>query len=268
MKKTKIGVAGCLGRMGTELVKSIFADPDIEFIGGFEDPKNKNLGKSIREITGLDIDHTITSNPDEIFEKSNVIIDFTTPESSIANVKTALKYSTPLVIGTTGLPENFLDLAKKTSLKVPVLYSENMSIGVNVLIDLISKSSKLFNHEEYDVSIYEKHHRHKVDSPSGTALALGKAVAKGRNHIFEDKKILNRNLSKEKRKEGDIDFAVVRAGEIAGEHTVSFTGHNDEIQFSHKAKTRSIFVMGAIKAAKWIINQKPGLYSMKNVLGL
>jgi len=267
MNKIKIGIAGCLGRMGSELVKETLRNPETEFVGGFENPSNINLGKSIGKILGFKTDIILIEDPKKIFDKSQVVIDFTTPESSFINLEIASEFKVPLVIGTTGFGDKSKNLIKESSSKIPIVYSENMSVGVNVLINLINSASKIFKAKEYDVEISERHHRYKVDAPSGTAIALGKVVAEARNDNFNDKKIYNRTSIKEGRKDGDIGFAVTRAGDIAGDHTVSFIGNNDEIQLIHKAKNRIIFVIGAIKAAIWIIGKKPGIYSMKNVLG-
>jgi len=268
MNKIKIGISGCLGRMGRELVREVLSNAEIEFAGGFENPSNVNLGKSIGKILGIETDFILTADSKKVFEKSQVVIDFSTPESSQANLKIASEFKIPLVIGTTGLGDNFRNLLNEVSLKIPIVYSENMSVGVNALINLVNSASKTLEAKEYDVEISERHHRYKIDAPSGTAIALGKVVAEARNDNFNDKKIYDRTSTRKERKYNDIGFAVTRAGEIAGEHTVSFIGNNDEIQLIHRAKNRSIFVNGAIKAAKWIINKKPGIYSMKNVLGL
>ena len=266
MKKIKIGIAGCLGRMGADLVKEAINNSLTEFVGGFEHPEHKEIDKSIGEILNIKTDCVLTSNAKEIFQKADVIIDFTTPDSTMTNLEIASEFKTPMVIGTTGLNEKFYDLIKSVSLKAPIFYSENMSIGINILINLIPQISKVLKSNEYDTEIFERHHRYKVDAPSGTALALGREVAKGRGEILEDKKVFDRTSFKEKRETGDIGFSVVRAGEISGEHKVSFISDNDEIEFSHKAKNRSIFVIGAIKASIWLAGQKPGIYSMKNIL--
>ena len=267
MNRIKIGISGCLGRMGRELVRETLRNSETEFAGGFENSRNINLGKSIGKILGVETDFILTEDPKKVFEKSQVVIDFTTPESSQANLKIASELKIPLVIGTTGLGDKFRNLLHEASSKVPIVYSENMSVGVNVLINLVNSASKILEAKEYDVEISERHHRHKIDAPSGTAIALGKVVAEARNDNFNDKRVYDRTSNREERKYSDIGFAVTRAGEIAGEHTVSFIGNSDEVQLIHKAKNRSIFVVGAIKAAKWIIDKKPGIYSMKNVLG-
>ena len=254
MKKIKIGISGCMGRMGADLAKEIINNSLTEFVGGFEHPKHKEINKSIGEILNIKTDCVLTSNAKEIFQKADVIIDFTTPDSTMTNLEIASEFKTPMVIGTTGLNEKFYDLIK------------SVSLNANILLNFIPQISKVLKPNEYDVEIFERHHRYKVDAPSGTALALGREVAKGRGEILEDKKVFDRTSLKEKRETGDIGFSVVRAGEISGEHKVSFISDNDEIEFSHKAKNRSIFVIGAIKASIWLAEQKPGIYSMKNIL--
>ena len=268
MTKTKIGIAGCLGRMGKELLKAVNNNPNLQFSGGFEIKSNPNIGKSIGTILDLDISELLTDNPHDVFKASQVIIDFTTPESTEKNLLIASDLKTPMVIGTTGLTRKTKDLIKEVSLSIPLVQSYNMSIGVNLLLNLVEDAAKKLNEDEYDAEIFEIHHKHKIDAPSGTAISLGEAVARGRSVNFDDKKIFDRTNNKLARKTGDIGFAVLRAGEIQGEHTVNFLGNHDQLSLSHKTSNRSIFVNGAIKAAEWIISKKSGIYSMKDVLGI
>jgi len=268
MKKLKIGISGCLGRMGSELVKTIENNSKTEFSGGFEKENNPKIGMTIGEILELKTKLILTDDAEKVFKESEVVVDFTTVESTNKNLYLAKKYKKPMVIGTTALTDETKKLLKKTSTYAPIVYSENMSIGVNVLLDLIQKASKIFKAQDYDIEIFEKHHRYKIDAPSGTALALGKAIANGRGENFDKIKNLNRTSKKIKRLKGEIGFAVSRGGEISGEHYIDFIGNDDEISFAHKAKNRSIFAKGAINASLWIKNKKPGLYSFKEVLGI
>ena len=254
--------------MGKELVKAIENNPKTDFVGGFEHSSNPNIGKSIGEILSLKTNFILTDDPKLVFEKSEVIIDFTTSESTINNLDIASKYKIPLVIGTTGLTKEANNLIKKTSSIIPIVYSENMSIGVNILTNLVERASSIFSSEEYDVEILERHHRYKIDAPSGTALSLGKAVSRGREEDFNKIKIFDRTSQKQKRQKGDIGFSIVRAGEITGDHKVSFIGNNDEIHFFHTSRNRSIFINGALKAAFWLANKKPGIYSLNDVIGI
>lgn len=268
MNKINVGIAGCMGRMGRNLVRAVHLNKDLNFIGGFESSNDKNIGKKIGSILDLKINRTVSKEKEKIISKSNVVIDFTTPQSTKAVVKIATKYNTALVIGTTGLSKEIKKLLNDSSKKIPIFYSANMSIGVNLLFSLTKKTSKVLDVEEYDSEVEEAHHRYKVDAPSGTAIAIGEIISKARNIDFNKKIVLDRTGKKTPRKKGDIGFSVTRGGDIAGEHAIRFISDDDEIILSHKAKNRSIFVGGAIIATKWIVKQKPGLYSMNNILEL
>ncbi len=275
MNICKIGISGCLGRMGQELLKEIYLNPKTIISGCFEHPDNDYIGQPISSIinkfANQDIELpnlNIESKGETTFKNSDVVIDFTTPKSTMQNVHLAEISKTPIVIGTTGLNKENLIIIENVSKVVPIVQSANMSIGINLLLQITEKASKILSEENYDAEISDTHHRHKIDAPSGTALELGNSIARGRSVSLDEKKILDRTSKKESRKLGDIGFAISRAGEIAGEHTVSFVSDNDRIDLTHKANNRSIFVKGAVEAAKWIIDKPPGKYSMKHVLGL
>ena len=266
MTLINIGIAGCLGRMGQELVKEIVNNNLLNFTGGFEHPQHKNLNNKISDLIDVKTKHIITDNSKEIFSNSDVIIDFTTPESTLQNVLMALEHNTPIVIGTTGLNEKIINVIKKGSENIPILQSSNMSVGVNLLYNLVERVASTLNDVDYDIEIAETHHKHKIDAPSGTAITLGEFAAKGRQINFNKAKVLDRTDSLSEHKKGSIGFAVTRGGEIAGEHTVSFIGTNDRIDLVHKAQNRSIFVKGAIEAAIFISDKKNGLYFMEDVI--
>jgi len=261
----KIGIAGCLGKMGRELVKKSIEDSRIDFAGGFEHEKHKLINKKVSDIFQFKTDQVITSNAKEVFLYSDVVIDFTTPESSQMNIELAQITKTPLVIGTTGLSPKTHEQIHKTSNKIALLQSSNMSLGVNLLFNLVQKTAFILNDTDYDIEISETHHKHKIDSPSGTAISLGELAAKGRKRKFEDIKVFNRSTNN-KRKPGEIGFSVTRGGEIPGEHTVSFIGENDRVDLTHKAFSRSIFVNGAIEAALFLSKKKTGLYCMDDII--
>tara|TARA_Y100000588_G_C14010520_1_gene819764 strand:+ start:99 stop:908 length:810 start_codon:yes stop_codon:yes gene_type:complete len=266
MNKIKIGIAGCLGRMGQELVKEVINNKLTDFIGGFENPIHKNLNNKIADLIGVDTKHVVSNDPKKVISDSDVIIDFTTPESTKQNVIIASKQNTPIVIGTTGLDEETIEIINNASKNIPILQSSNMSIGVNLLFDLVKQTSSALKDTDYDIEISETHHKHKVDAPSGTAITLGKLAAESRKKNFQEVMILDRTISSSKRKTGSIGFAITRGGEVAGEHTVSFIGSNDRIDLIHKAHNRSIFVKGAIEAAIFIIKKDNGLYSIDDVI--
>ena len=266
MTLINIGIAGCLGRMGQELIKEVINNNQLNFVGGFEHSQHKNIYKKISDLINVNTNHIVSSDSKKIFSDSNVIIDFTTPQSTFQNILTASELSTPLVIGTTGLDEKTMDAVKEHSKKIPILQSYNMSVGINLLFDFVYHAASTLKETDYDIEISESHHKHKIDAPSGTAITLGEKAAKGRKVDFNNAKELDRINLSSARKRGTIGFAVTRGGEIAGEHTVSFIGKDDRIDLVHKANNRSIFVKGAIKAAIFLSKQKKGLYSIKDVV--
>ena len=266
MALINIGIAGCLGRMGSELVRETIYDNRINFVGGFELSNHKNINKKISDLIGVNTDHVVSNNSEKIFSISDVIIDFTTPKSTLQNVLMAAKHNTAIVIGTTGLDNEVLEAIKKSSKNVAVFQSANMSVGVNLLLHLVKQAASILRDVDYDIEISETHHKHKIDAPSGTAIALGRSAAEGRRSDFSKVKVYDRTNSPLKRITGNIGFAVSRAGEIAGEHIVSFIGSNDRIDLSHRAENRSIFVKGAVDAAIFLSKKKNGLYSMEDVI--
>ena len=268
MAKIKVGIAGCLGRMGQELIKQILYDKNFLFIGGFEHKSNPKLGCKIRDVTDSNSNLIVTNNANSIFKLADVVIDFTTPQSTLSNAKIASTTKTALVIGTTGINNTQRNIIKTYSKKIPILMSSNMSLGVNLLFDLVRQAASSLNGGEYDIEISETHHKCKVDAPSGTALSLGEFAAQGRKTKLDKTKVLDRTKSLKKRKDGDIGFSVIRGGDIAGEHTVSFISKHDRVDLTHKAYNRSIFVNGALKAASFISKKKSGYFDMKDLIKL
>ena len=246
MSNIKVGISGCLGRMGQELVKQSKKNKKINYIGGFD---VKNTHEDIAEI----------------FNIADVIIDFSSPRAIKKNIDLAISNKTALVIGTTGLNEKNIKELKKASKKIPILVSSNMSLGVNLLFNLVEKTASILKESEYDIEIAEIHHRYKKDAPSGTAISLGEYAAKGRKTKLKKVKVFDRTKKTVPRKKGEIGFSVTRGGEVPGEHTVSFIGQNDRIDLFHKASNRSIFVNGAIEAAIFVNKKKNGFFNMKNL---
>ena len=266
MAKIKIAVAGCLGRMGQEISKQILQNKNLEFVGGFEDKKHKDINKPLNKVSSIHSTKLVTANAVQLIKDSNVIIDFTTPNSTLDNIKIASANKTAVVIGTTGMTDKQKKKIKSYSKKIPILMSSNMSLGVNLLFNLVEQTASVLKNTDYDIEISEIHHRHKKDAPSGTALSLGDFAAKGRGTTLKKVKVMDRTKKTSLRKQGSIGFAVTRGGEIAGEHTVSFIGPNDRVELIHKANNRSIFVTGAIQSAIFLHKKKPSLYSIKDVI--
>ena len=266
MAKIKIAVAGCLGRMGQEISKQILKNKNLEFVGGFEHTKHKDINRPLNKVSDIQSSKMVTANSSQLIKEANVIIDFTTPESTLNNLKIASVNKTAVVIGTTGMTDAQKKKVKGYSKKIPILMSSNMSVGVNLLFKLVKQTAGSLKDINYDIEIAETHHKHKKDAPSGTALSLGEYAAEGRKTKLNKSKVLDRTKKLTSRKKGDIGFSVTRGGEIAGEHTVSFIGANDRIDLVHKANNRSIFVSGAIEAALFIFKKKSGMFSMHDLL--
>lgn len=266
MTKIKIAVAGCLGKMGQEIIKQILKDKRTIFIGGFEHKEHPQINKKICDITNIRSNLKVLSNSNSILENADILIDFTTPKSTVSNIKKCSSLRVGHIIGTTGISQNQLKTIKDLSKKIPVLMSSNMSLGVNLLFNLVKQASGVLKDSDYDIEISETHHKHKVDAPSGTALSLGEYAAEGRRADFKQISVLDRTKKNTLRKKGNIGFSIIRGGEIAGEHTVSFIGPNDRIDLVHKANDRSIFVKGAIEAAIFVSNKKKGFFDMKDLL--
>ena len=266
MAKIKVAVAGCLGRMGQEISKQVLKNKNLEFVGGFEHKKHKNINKILKKVSEINSSRLVDSDSKKSIKEAHVIIDFTSPESTLENLRIASMNKTAVVIGTTGMTDAQKKKVKSYSRKIPILMSSNMSLGVNLLFNLVQQTASALRDSDYDIEISETHHKHKKDAPSGTALSLGEYAAKGRKINFNKTKILDRTKKLNTRKIGDIGFAVTRGGEVAGEHTVSFIGINDRVDLVHKANNRSIFVSGAIQAAIFLSKKKSGFYSMKDLL--
>jgi 4-hydroxy-tetrahydrodipicolinate reductase len=254
----KIGIAGCKGRMGSILVNEIHFGgwKNIQLSGGTVLPED--LGPS---------DFFVTADAEDLFKKSDVIIDFTAPGNTRSNAKLAAKHKKALIVGTTGLsPADEKELAAAAK-KTVVVYAANYSVGINVLLALAERAAEVLN-EEWDAEIFEAHHKNKVDAPSGTAIAIGKSVAAGRGVDLKKAAVYAREGETGKRKKGKIGFSVARGGDVVGEHTVYFYGEGERVELGHVATNRALFARGALRAALWTKGKKPGLYSMKDILGL
>ncbi len=266
MPKIKVAVAGCLGRMGLEIIKQILTNKSLFFVGGFEQKLHPMINKKFSDVTNINSNLIITNNADQIIKDADVLIDFTTPKSTLLNVKKASLQKTGVIIGTTGISLNQKNKIRSYSKKIPILMSSNMSLAVNLLFNIVQQTASILKDTDYDIEIAETHHKHKIDAPSGTALTLGEYAASGRKVALRKKEVMNRAKKNIKRQKGQIGFSVTRGGEIAGEHTVSFISANDRIDLVHKASNRSIFVTGAIEAAIFISKKKKGYFDMKELL--
>ena len=264
----KVGIIGCAGRMGQMLVQEVLQTEGCELSGGVEEPGNTALGEDVAGYCGFsESGIVISDNPGALFEISDVIIDFSLPTATAKHMELAEIYGISLILGTTGHDDSDFSLIEKAAEKIVIVKAMNFSIGVNVILALTEKISGLLN-EDYDIEVFEMHHKHKIDSPSGTAIALGEAAARGRSIQLDDVSIKGRRGITGTRKKGAIGFSSLRGGEVVGDHSIIFAGESERVELSHKADSRRIFSKGAVLAAQWATGQKPGLYSMLDVLGL
>ena len=255
MKKINITITGCMGKMGQQLIKTLKKNNNFKLITLTE---SKIINKKIHGIQP-------ELNKDKAFKKTDVIIDFTTPKCTLEVLKIALKLKKRIVIGTTGFTKKEDRLIDKVSKKIPILKAGNMSLGVNLLMYLTEIASKALK-DSYLSKVYEIHHKHKKDYPSGTALMLGRGIAVGKNKDFYNligKKYLNKKTFPYGKK---INFNSIRKSEIIGEHEVKFSNGKEKITLNHEAFDRSLYSEGALTAARWLIKKKPGLYSMRNLM--
>lgn len=266
----KIGILGGAGRMGQMIAREILSKQHAHATlhHAVEHNKSWAIGKDMGGILGIDPCGTcVTTSKQDAFKACDVLIDFTTADALIEHAQLAHEHGRALVVGTTGLGEAEMAALKVASQKAPVLQAANMSVGVNLLLSMVEKAASMLG-TEYDIEIFEAHHRHKIDAPSGTALALAQSAAKGRNVNLDDAMVPARYGQIGARPVGAIGISVFRGGDVVGDHTVTFAGDGERIEFSHKASDRSLFAKGAVRAAMWLGGQKPGLYSMRDVLGI
>ena len=265
MANSSILVAGAGGRMGKAVVAEILRTPGARLAGGFERAGGPHIGKDIGALAGLDaIGLAVEAEMADGLKRAGAVIDFTIPAASLEHARAAASEGVAHVIGTTGFSsDQEAELAAMAG-DIPIVKSGNMSLGVNLLTALVEEAAAALG-EEYDIEIFEAHHRHKIDAPSGTALMLGDAAAAGRGVSLEDKKADASRIGA--RAPGDIGFSVFRGGGVVGEHKVSFAGADEVITLSHAAIDRALFAKGAVRAAQWAMGKAPGLYSMRDVLG-
>lgn len=256
---------GCSGRMGKAVTRQVLNSDKFEFIGGAVRADSEDVGKDMGRLLHREPIGVIVSNDAEpVIKQADVVIDFTVPLATSEHALFAAKYKKPYVTGTTGLNKDLREDIVNASYEIPVVFSPNMSIGITMLTTLVEKVAKVLD-DSFDIEILEMHHRHKLDAPSGTSIAIGQAAAKGRGVILESNQTRCRTT---KRNPGEIGFAVLRGGEVTGDHTAIFAGSHEILELKHKALDRSVYASGALKAAEWVIKQPPGLYTMHDVLGL
>ena len=263
----KVGVAGCAGRMGQMLLKLLISAPGVLVVGGTERRGSHVLGQDLGAIAGTEpLGITVSDNAEPLFEQADVVVDFTNPAATVNHAHLAAKSGCAHVIGTTGLDGDQILSIGRAAQRTPVILAANMSLGVNLLEQVVEEVARILD-TEWDIEVIEMHHRHKVDAPSGTALALGEAAARGRGVQLRRVARRSRDGHVGPRVRGEIGFAALRGGDVVGDHTVIFAADGERVEITHKASSREIFARGAMKAVLWSAGKKPGLYSMKDVLG-
>lgn len=267
MSDMRLIVTGAGGRMGQALIRTIAALDGVVVAGAVEHPGSPLIGRDAGTIAGLEpLGIAVTDDPLPLFTEADGVLDFTVPAATIAFAELAAQARIVHVIGTTGLGPADEARIQAAARHAVVVKSGNMSLGVNLLAQLVRQAAAALD-EDFDIEVVEMHHRMKVDAPSGTALLLGQAAAEGRGVPLDEHAVKSREGHTGARKRGDIGFATLRGGTVVGEHAVVMAGSYERIELAHKAEDRTIFARGAVKAALWGRGRKPGLYNMADVLG-
>jgi len=261
----RIAIAGADGRMGRMLIQAILGAPDLTFAVALERKAAPSIGQDAGAFLGQDTGVAITDDLNAL-AGADCLIDFTRPEGTLAHLAACVTHGTKCVIGTTGLTEQDKQAIQAASQKIAIVFAPNMSLGVNAVLKLLDMAAKLLN-EGYDAEVFEAHHHNKVDAPSGTALAMGEAVASAWGKKLDDIADWARHGETGARKPGNIGFSVVRGGDIVGDHTVYFCGIGERIEITHRASSRATYAQGSLRAVRYLARKEFGLFDMQDVLG-
>jgi len=264
-----VGITGAAGRMGRTLIEAIdLSSNDMVLAAALEQPESSLLGADAGELAGLGKKGVaLVGSLDEVIDQIDVLIDFTVPAATVANARLCAEKGKAIVIGTTGFtPEQLAELDAAAA-KAAVCKASNFSTGVNVCFQLLDMAARVLG-DDVDIEVYEAHHRHKIDAPSGTALSMGQVVADALGRDLDKVAVYGREGQTGARDRDTIGFATVRGGDIVGDHTVTFAAEGERVEITHKASSRMSFARGAVRAANWLVGNKPGLYDMQDVLGL
>jgi len=268
---TRIVVAGASGRMGQALIAAALADASLEIVSALDVATSDAIGRDIGNRDGRTTGVVVSSDVAAALANADVLVDFTRPEGTRAHIAACIRAGVGAVIGTTGLAESDKSMLRDAARTVPIVFASNMSVGVNVMLTLAALAATSLG-DAYDVEIVEMHHRHKVDAPSGTALALGEAIASATERDLARDGVFARHGTTGERAPRSIGFATLRGGDVVGEHTVVFAGEGERIEISHKAASRANFARGALRAAHFVAARRArgetGLFDMQDVLGL
>ena len=264
---TQLAIAGVSGRMGRALLEAIATDTDCALAAAIDRPGSPLVGQDAGVLYGDVSGVTVVDRAEATLGNAQALIDFTRPEATLTYLDVCVATQVPIVIGTTGFDDVGTSRIEAAARHIPIVFAPNMSVGVNLLMKLAELAAQVLD-EGYDIEIIEAHHRHKVDAPSGTALGLGRAVARTLKRNLATCAVYGREGTTGERAPGTIGFATVRGGDIVGDHTLLFAGIGERIELTHKASSRATFTQGALRAAKWLQGQPPGLYDMRDVLNL
>ncbi len=263
----RIAIAGVSGRMGRALLEAVAADDNCVLGAALDRPASPLHGQDAGVVYGAVSGVAVSDQVPAALIVSQVLIDFTRPEATFGYLESCAAAGVPLVIGTTGFDEDGKARIRDAAKTIPIVFAPNMSVGVNLLMKLAELAAQVLQ-DGYDIEIIEAHHRHKVDAPSGTALGLGQAVAHALDRDLAQCAVYGREGVTGERDSRTIGFATVRGGDIVGDHTLLFAGIGERVELTHKASSRATFAQGALRAAKWLQGRAPGLYDMRDVLGL
>jgi 4-hydroxy-tetrahydrodipicolinate reductase len=264
----KVGVVACAGRMGKAILNEILSGSGLILAGGIVRPGHPAIGQDLAQLVGRDpIGVAVGDDAAELVATADVLIEFSTPEASLRHAALATKQGKSCIIGTTGLDAAGEARLAELARRAPIVWAANMSVGVNVLQGLVRRCAATLG-PDFDIEIVEMHHRHKVDAPSGTALALGRSAAEGRKVDLDAVADRGRDGLTGPREAGRIGFAAMRGGDVVGDHSVVFAGAGERVVLSHLASDRGIYARGAVRAARWVIGKPAGFYGMQDVLGL
>lgn len=260
-------IAGSSGRMGHALLEATIQDPELNLHAALEREGSSFLGRDAGEFVGGACGVKVGCDLAAALAGAHVLVDFTRPEASMAYLEACRQAGVGMVIGTTGFSSEQKQVIAEAAREIPVVFAPNMSVGVNLLINLVQAAAKVLS-EGYDIEIIEAHHRHKVDAPSGTALRLGEAAAAALGRDLAECAVYGREGITGERDPATIGFATVRGGDVVGDHTVLFAGIGERVELTHKASSRATFALGALRAAKFMADKRAGLFDMRDVLGL
>lgn len=266
---TRIGITGAAGRMGRILIEAIaLKEGQLSLAAAIEQPGSSLLGADSGELSGQGKNGvTVVGSLAEVIGDIDVLIDFTVPAATMSNVGLCVEHGVAMVIGTTGFTPEEQTAIEQAAERTPICKASNFSTGVNVCFKLLDMAARVLG-DDVDIEVYEAHHRHKIDAPSGTALSMGQVVADALGRDLSKVAVYGREGQTGARDRDTIGFATVRAGDIVGDHTVTFAADGERVEITHKASSRMSFARGAVRAAGWLASQKAGLYDMRDVLGL